>query len=789
MKKSLIGLVIALSLSSLPAFSAKTPKAGSACNKKGVTKTYKGKEFKCLKKGGKLVWSKGKLVNKEISSAKPEVTPSPTPSPTPTDIPSPTPIPSPTDIPSPTPISTSSAPATTTESTDSYITATRRRGNSQSARALSTNSAVVIREDAMTGSKAYRVKIISPQENGISFDSGIIKDYAENISFFVEGTICYVIYAHELIAYRDLDGKEISSVGRHPESPRAEFSDCPTSVFRGVPIIPGPITVPKKGVQEIYSDIAFDNSVKLRIKGAAFKSYQVSLESLLNSNVLWQSPVKNSVSQQITETIDNLSCDVRYGLRVKMWSELEGKGDLLTDVRAHHFTSLPCTSSADEKGLELREDGKCIQVGRKVSVSNGYLECRRIRGDQNAWALIEQNLLITPYSGPKESIDVCKLRDYRSTREGQLPNHSFPRPNNDERIKPSTGTVDIALVGIDFSDAPGRGKPFDQEPMLQKNFDQWVDFWSAGKLKWKWHELNEWTRVPGLSTDYNQKSSNSAVEQMTREVFTEIDKKMPLKEVEIVLIYFPESLFGTNNGYMPYRGGGANLPSGYFSPYYWGGDPSIDEKGNPQNTSWYYYHEVLHGIGFSLHAPGNPHLLGPTNIEFQYGRDYGYGSPAYVDIWSGFVNGWYDETNITCLNKENLQTATIQLESIDVNPKGQTSAMIKLSEREILVIESRRSGPYTNLPNGMAGITVTKVNTSKLYARFDRSVDGLEWEMNQWAFYARVDQEKSPEWFVRPDTPSRILGYKGESFTLDGVRVTLTDSGTFDTVKIERVRD
>ena len=94
---------------------------------------------------------------------------------------------------------------------------------------------------------------------------------------------------------------------------------------------------------------------------------------------------------------------------------------------------------------------------------------------------------------------------------------------------------------------------------------------------------------------------------------------------------------------MPYRGGSVKLPWGEFSPYYWGGDPTVDEKGNPQNTSWYYYHEVLHGIGFSLHAPGNMHLLGPTNIEFQIGRDYGYGSPAYVDLWSGFVNGWYNE--------------------------------------------------------------------------------------------------------------------------------------------------
>jgi len=119
MRKSLIGLVLVLSLSSLPAYSANTPKAGSACNKKGVTKTYKGKEFKCIKKGGKLVWSKGKVVNKETSVAVPEVTPSPspTPSPTPTPTPSPTPTPTPSPTPTPTPTPT---PAGVTAALESF---------------------------------------------------------------------------------------------------------------------------------------------------------------------------------------------------------------------------------------------------------------------------------------------------------------------------------------------------------------------------------------------------------------------------------------------------------------------------------------------------------------------------------------------------------------------------------------------------------------------------------------------------------------------------------------------
>ena len=768
---SILVVFVALVITSLPSISASPPKAGSACAKQGLTKSYQDKKFTCIKSGKKLVWSKGVVTKQSASASTPSRSPTPNPSARETSSPEPTPT---TSVASPTP-----TPAK--EPTDSYVTASRARGNSAWAAALGPNSAVILREDAngLAGSKSFRVRIISPRKGGESFDSGLIKDFAENISFFVEGTICYVIYASEFISYRDVEGTNIAFSGRNAEAPRAESGECgpydPNIKDR-------PISVPKKGIRVIYSDVTPENGLRIRLQGAEFKSFQISLESSLNSQVLWQSPITDSSSDEVSATVDKLSCDTRYGLRVKMWSEGRGQGTLLSDVRRHSFTSLPCKIESSLLGTPGVEGGPCIQVGKQVTNPQGILECRRIKNNQNAWALIEKESKVSLYGGKKESIETCKLRDARPQNQFHPLSQSFPRP---DRFQPSTGVVDIALVGIDFKDAPGRGKPFDQEPDLQKNFDNWADFWSGGKLKWRWHELNEWTRVPGLSTEYNQKFANAADEQMANEVFTEVNKRLSLKDVEIVLIYFPESLLGTNNGYMPYKSVPVNLPFGTFSPYYWGGDPSVNERG-PQNTSWYYYHEVLHGIGFSLHAPGNFFLLGPTNIEIQHGRDFGYGSPAYVDIWSGFVNGWYDERNIVCLDKKNLQSVEVQLESIDVNPKGQTSVMIKVSDKEMLVIESRRSGPYTNFPKGFAGVTVTKVDTSKIYARFDRSVDGLEWEMNQWSYYARVDQEKSPEWFVRPDTPSRILGYEGETFTIDGIQITIKKSATFDLVEVVR---
>ncbi|MBU3693193.1 MAG: hypothetical protein FGM47_06735, partial [Candidatus Nanopelagicaceae bacterium] len=59
MKKLTAGLVVAVLLASFaqPAYSA--IKAGGSCTKKGKVQVYKKYEYTCIKKSGKLVWSKG----------------------------------------------------------------------------------------------------------------------------------------------------------------------------------------------------------------------------------------------------------------------------------------------------------------------------------------------------------------------------------------------------------------------------------------------------------------------------------------------------------------------------------------------------------------------------------------------------------------------------------------------------------------------------------------------------------------------------------------------------------
>ena len=67
--------------------------AGDSCTKVGKTTVQSGYKYFCVKKSGKLVWSKGA---KTAVKATPAPTPTPTPKPSPTLTPSPTPSPTPT---------------------------------------------------------------------------------------------------------------------------------------------------------------------------------------------------------------------------------------------------------------------------------------------------------------------------------------------------------------------------------------------------------------------------------------------------------------------------------------------------------------------------------------------------------------------------------------------------------------------------------------------------------------------------------------------------------------------
>lgn len=77
-----------------PSISATPPKVGKICSKAGITKSFKGKKYTCIKRDKGLVWSKGVTMKTPAPTLTPTWTPTPTPTPTPTRTTEPSPSPS-----------------------------------------------------------------------------------------------------------------------------------------------------------------------------------------------------------------------------------------------------------------------------------------------------------------------------------------------------------------------------------------------------------------------------------------------------------------------------------------------------------------------------------------------------------------------------------------------------------------------------------------------------------------------------------------------------------------------
>ena len=106
-KKSILVVILTLCISVFPlnSYSAQKITAGASCKGLNEKVDYKNKTYTCIKKGSKLVWSKGVTIKSAAPAATPSPTASPTPAPTikPTPTPTASPTPAPTIKPTPTP--------------------------------------------------------------------------------------------------------------------------------------------------------------------------------------------------------------------------------------------------------------------------------------------------------------------------------------------------------------------------------------------------------------------------------------------------------------------------------------------------------------------------------------------------------------------------------------------------------------------------------------------------------------------------------------------------------------
>ena len=404
-----------------------------------------------------------------------------------------------------------------------------------------------------------------------------------------------------------------------------------------------------------------------------------------------------------------------------------------------------------------------------------------------------------PDSAVIADVQECRLPDARGDRTRQNNNVGFPRTSSPI---PVTGTVRFVSVPIDFPDAPGDGAFLAELRTQQQAMQNWINYWSGGRMAVEFISTDRWITAPQPSTAYSvgKPEANSygspILEQwnrMAQEFIDATGDTFNWNGISGVFMHFPtDRSAGIEQGLL---GSGVPLrtPQGIKPLFYWGDGinhgRTFSLAGGKENYSLaaLWIHELLHSMGAALHAPGNGFNTG-------VGQNQDGDSWAF-NAWEMFKSDWLDDSQVYCAPTEKLGgTQVVNLRPLETPGGGYKTLIAPTGPTQALVVESRRPKGYSEAsPSDATGPLVYMVDTTQ---DNDRSNEGSgadcgnDPQFSKWAYYLSADQRPisaKPPCSQSQGDQSRFFLRPGESVTHGGVRVTYTTGGMLDTIEVSHV--
>lgn len=386
------------------------------------------------------------------------------------------------------------------------------------------------------------------------------------------------------------------------------------------------------------------------------------------------------------------------------------------------------------------------------------------------------------------SAEVCKLSDQRAFKLEER-NVGFPQSVD---FFPTSGEINLIVMAVDFPDAIATEQP---GTFIQSQIDKmnsWAQFTTNGKLSFNFQTSNQWIRSSNPSASYviekgspnKQNTTQDLQNQMTQDLIDAAADTFDFSNTQGILFLFPPSIQGLEND-LSAKGVVFSTPQGEKALFIRGGGMAQYRitGGNLSPKFWQLWvHEILHAMGFPLHAPGNGFNTGIAQNTF--------GTSATLDAWETFLSGWLPDELVYCEDYETLTESQVVLTPLEFDKTGHKAAIIKLSGNEALVIESRRpSGFSSEWPASDAGLLIYRIDTS---ADNDRTGEccgdnGNDPTWSKWAFYLPADQRKeSISGNGQNTSPNSYLIKEGETVSYSGVTIELVHSGDSDFVRITK---
>ena len=420
-------------------------------------------------------------------------------------------------------------------------------------------------------------------------------------------------------------------------------------------------------------------------------------------------------------------------------------------------------------------------------------------------------------------------------------------------LLPSSGKAIFTLIAIDFPDSEGDPSLLQRAKEIAADTSAWFEKMSQGQFEIDWRFGDRVFRVASPSTSFGLEFHASTAHDLAAEIVAAADPYFDFSGVSLMWTLPPPDVAGIgmhfHNPIHP-EGfeGSAHWTEGPVSQegpvYGWGGP---GRSANLNSGSWqlehgpqiwsYYVHESLHSLGIadlylgdnkiegSIFDKNPTETLGPMD-KWGIMSEGWHGSKTLIS-WHRFLLGWLHDDQVHCVPKDRLNTHEVTLVPIEREVPGVKSVMIPLSDRKLVVVESRRAegydspigedvnfGVYDNQgkvrrkylrDTGTSGVIVYTYDTSihdfngqAQMQQLEGRVPGPTWascpasECTWWDPSKSLKSQGLEGNVLDPNDSNAILvpvAYdpllrKGDGITVEGVTIQVIESGDYDRIRL-----
>lgn len=418
-------------------------------------------------------------------------------------------------------------------------------------------------------------------------------------------------------------------------------------------------------------------------------------------------------------------------------------------------------------------------------------------------------------SSLSEDPEVCKIKEDSRMRS---PGDPVPDFSDQLQIKgkyfgnatafpfspttlPVTGELNVAVIPVDWEDSVGNQQEYD---FYKDQAQIFADFWfmvSEGKLKVNLTMPDSWQRMTGSVNDYYMTGEDEGQRYEFRPkkqylydgIVAASDENVDYTDIHIVLPVWPKGASVSESGPHEFNfdwNAAMYTNEGDIYNIAGPGDWFLDhlEYGGP----WFYFaHEVGHMLGI-VHIPSEDHELykdldfrqyfwqqnGTNGFDVMGNQD---GAVKTIGSWLRWLAGWIDDSQVTCITEESIQDEYFALNHLNDLNGEKEALVIKLSETQVVVVESRRWDERFDRPivHSRDGIVAYVVDSSKAGAQGSQLMisprDITKWvEVKHWRGSEELDAN-----FCEGDS-ANVSNLKIEAVKLtdgqDYVHITKTDT-------------